>query len=353
MKVIVTGSTGLIGSEAVQEFCEQGHRVVGIDNNMRQLFFGADGNTDWMRSRLTEKYRHYRHLSVDVQNFSELQDVFRNESPDVVIHCAAQPSHDLAARIPHLDFAVNATGTLNVLECLRTLCPEAVMIHMSTNKVYGDAPNRLELVESEMRFDFVGPAYSDGIDETFSIDQSLHSLFGCSKLAADVLAQEYGRNFGLKIGVFRGGCLTGPSHSGVALHGFLSYIVKCAVSRKKYTIHGYKGKQVRDQIHSRDVVRAFIEFIANPRCGEVYNLGGGKPNSASILEVISIIEDATGNYLDYEISDENRVGDHICYYTNLRKFQEHFNSWNISVNLQMIIEEMVDAASRSQSEMKK
>lgn len=341
MHVLVTGSSGLIGSEAVVHFDEQGHDVVGIDNNMRRVFFGPQGDTTWNRDRLVATTRHFQHLDLDIRDRQGIFELFRKRPFDLIIHCAAQPSHDKAAQIPVLDFEVNALGTLNLLEATRLYCPEAVFIHMSTNKVYGDAPNELPLVELETRFDYARPEDYRGISETCRIDQTLHSLFGASKTASDLMAQEYGRYFGLKVGIFRGGCLTGPSHSGVELHGFLSYLVRVAVTDGHYTIFGYKGKQVRDQIHSYDVIRAFEAFAANPRPGEVYNLGGGRQNSASVVECIALVESRLGQAVNWTYSEHNRRGDHICYISDMSKFAKHFPEWNVSRQLEEILDELI------------
>jgi len=342
MRVIVTGAGGLIGSEAVR-FFHKSSLVWGIDNDMRSVFFGPQGSVKSTIEDL-QKLDGYVHLWSDISDEDQISSIFKKIRPDIIIHCAAQPSHDKAASIPLLDFNVNAFGTLNLLEATRKYCrDDAVFIHMSTNKVYGDGPNYLNLVESDLRYDFLDSEHREGISENFSIDQCLHSVFGASKVSADIMAQEYGKYFGMNVGIFRGGCLTGPQHAGVELHGFLSYIVKCAVSSKPYVINGYKGKQVRDQIHSSDVIAAFNCFIENPHQGEVYNIGGGKENSASILEVIDSIEDITGHRLLYDISEVNRVGDHICYYTDLSKFKRHYPSWNITRSLRGIIEEIVES----------
>ena len=340
MRVLVTGAGGLIGSEAVRYFLKK-YPVWGIDNDMRSTFFGKSGSVRHIIDNLSS-LEGYTHFNSDITSQEQMEEIFKNVKPDVIIHCAAQPSHDKAADIPILDFNVNAFGTLNLLECTRKYCnSDVTFIHMSTNKVYGDGPNRLELIESDMRYDFKSTVFYQGIDEYFSIDNCLHSLFGASKLSADITAQEYGRYFGMNVGIFRGGCLTGPQHSGVELHGFLSYIVKCAVLNKQYTVFGYKGKQVRDQIHSNDVIKAFDKFIENPKKGEVYNMGGGRENSASVLEVIQLLKDDHDISLDYDISDSNRVGDHICYYTNLFKFKRHFPEWDVTKNLNEIIDEVV------------
>src|SRR5216117_2234563 len=339
--LLVTGSSGLIGSEAVQTFDRLGWRVVGVDNNMRRRFFGEAGDTTWNLARLRTETRHFEHHDLDIRNREAIADLFRGTRFDLVIHCAAQPSHDLAAKMPFDDFEVNALGTLNLLEATRQHSPEAVFILMSTNKVYGDAPNELPLRELPLRYDYARPEDWHGIDERCRIDQTLHSLFGASKASADLVAQEYGRYFGMAVGVFRGGCLTGPSHSGVELHGFLSYLVKVGLHGEMYTIYGYKGKQVRDNIHSYDVVRAIEEFAANPRPGEVYNLGGGRANSISMLEAIERIEQMIGRKLDWRYLDEARKGDHICYISNLAKFQNHYPNWKITRGLDSIFEEII------------
>lgn len=343
MKVLVTGSNGLIGSEAVLYFDQQGHDVYGIDNNMRRVFFGEAGNTLWNLQRLKQTTHSFTHRDIDICDRERVNTFFKEHRFDRIIHCAAQPSHDRAAAFPLLDFDVNAGGTINLLEATRQHSPEAIFIHMSTNKVYGDAPNELPLVEHELRYDFAGEEHWAGINEQCRIDQSLHSLFGASKTAADIIAQEYGRYFGMKVGIFRGGCLTGPSHSGVELHGFLSYLVKIAVHGLPYTIYGYKGKQVRDQIHSYDVIRAFEAFAENPRPGEPYNLGGGRENSVSILEAFAMIEALTGRKIEYQYEDRPRRGDHICYISDLSKFKSHYPSWSITRSLSDIISEMVTA----------
>jgi CDP-paratose 2-epimerase len=343
MRILVTGSSGLIGSEAVLYFDARGDEVTGIDNNLRQEFFGPAGDTRWNLDRLRRSTHNFTHRDLDIRNREAMLSLFSQSRFDCIIHCAAQPSHDKAREIPLIDFDVNAGGTLNLLEMTRQFCPDAVFIHMSTNKVYGDAPNELPLVELETRYDYSDPGNYEGIDESCRIDQCLHSLFGASKAAADILAQEYGRYFGMKVGVFRGGCLTGPAHSGVELHGFLSYLVKVAISGGTYSIYGYKGKQVRDQIHSYDVIRAFEEFLKNPRPGEVYNIGGGRQNSASVLESIAIIESLTGKPMQWRYVEENRIGDHICYISDLRKLRTHFPGWSITKSLSDICGELVEA----------
>ena len=341
MKTLVTGSSGLIGSEAVAHYDRAGHRVFGVDNNLRREFFGPAGDTLWNLERLTQSCRNFTHLDLDIRDRQRVLELFRSEKFDLIIHCAAQPSHDKAKEIPFVDFDVNAVGTLNLLEACRQANPSAVFIFMSTNKVYGDAPNELLLQELTTRWDYARPEDFNGIREDCRIDRTLHSLFGASKAAADVVAQEYGRYFGLNVGVFRGGCLTGEHHSGVQLHGFLSYLVKVAKSDEIYSIFGYKGKQVRDQIHSADVIAAFDAFANSPRPGEVYNLGGGRANSASILECIAKIQELTGRKLATRYVDEARKGDHICYISDLTKFRAHFPNWTLTWSLDKIIERMV------------
>jgi CDP-paratose 2-epimerase len=340
VKILVTGSSGLIGSEAVAHFDEQGHHVVGVDNNMRRLFFGAAGDTLWNLERLKRTTKRFTHAELDIRDRTGIEELFRAHKFELIVHCAAQPSHDKARDIPLLDFEVNALGTMNLLEATRQHCPEAVFVFFSTNKVYGDAPNEIPMKELATRWDYAQPEAFDGITEQCRIDQTLHSLFGASKAAADLAAQEYGRYFGMKVGVFRGGCLTGPSHSGVELHGFLSYLVKMGVTGGKYSVFGYKGKQVRDNIHSHDVVRAIEEFAANPRPGEVYNLGGGRENSISMIEAIGKIEALTGRKLEWSYVDQARKGDHICYISNLGKFKSHYPHWKITLGIDAILEEM-------------
>jgi CDP-paratose 2-epimerase len=345
--ILVTGSSGLIGSEAVEYFDRQGHKVLGIDNNMRRVFFGAPGDTLWNLERLKNATRRFTPIALDIRDREGVMALFRENQFDLIIHCAAQPSHDKAADIAILDFEVNAMGTVNLLEATRQHRREAAFIFMSTNKVYGDAPNEAPLCETSTRFDYSDPAHFDGIDETCRIDRTMHSLFGASKTAADIYAQEYGRYFGMPVGIFRGGCLTGPSHSGVELHGFLSYLLKVALSGKTYTVFGYKGKQVRDNIHSFDVVRAFEEFARNPRPGEVYNLGGGRANSISMLEAISQIEALTGRKINWTYSEQARKGDHICYISNLTKLKSHYPGWSVTRSLDSILKEMATAESES------
>ncbi len=347
MKILVTGSSGLIGSEAVGHFDAQGHEVFGVDNNMRRVFFGPAGDTLWNLERLKAGTKRFQHTSLDIRDRAALEELFSSRRFDLIVHCAAQPSHDKAREIPLIDFEVNALGTINLLEATRQHCPEAVFVFLSTNKVYGDAPNEIPMKELETRYDYARPEDYAGVDETCRIDRTLHSLFGASKAAADLMAQEYGRYFKMNVGVFRGGCLTGPSHSGVELHGFLSYLVKVTLSGRSYSVYGYKGKQVRDNIHSYDVVRAIEEFTAKPRPGEVYNLGGGRENSISMLEAIARIEQLAGRKLDWRYVEEARRGDHICYISNMAKFKAHYPNWKITRSLDAILEEMV-ASQRGQ-----
>lgn len=342
-KILVTGSSGLIGSEVCTFFAEKGFTVHGIDNNQRAVFFGPQGDTRWNQRRLAETIKDFHHHEMDIRDRAGILDLVRELKPNLIVHTAAQPSHDRAAAIPFDDFDTNAVGTLNLLEAARRACPDSPFIHLSTNKVYGDAPNRIKLVELETRWDYADPEYANGIPETFPIDQSTHSLFGASKVAADILVQEYGRYFQMPTCCLRGGCLTGPNHAGVELHGFLSYLVKCNIEGREYKIFGYKGKQVRDNIHSLDVARFMYEFYSAPRCGEVYNLGGGKANSCSILEAFKLTEKFTGQPMKYTYVEQNRVGDHICYYSDLRKIRAHYPKWDITKSLEETIREIVDA----------
>ena len=342
--VLVTGSSGLIGSEVCHYFAtELGFMVHGIDNNQRAVFFGPQGDTRWNQDRLQRELKAFEHHELDIRDRAGVRALLAALKPSAIVHTAAQPSHDRAAAIPFDDFDTNAVGTLNLLEAARQECPEAPFIHMSTNKVYGDAPNLIPLRELETRWDYADPTYAHGIPESFSIDQSKHSLFGASKVAADVMVQEYGRYFNMPTCCLRGGCLTGPNHTGVELHGFLSYLVKCNLEGRHYTVFGYKGKQVRDNIHSLDVARFMAAFLAAPRCGEVYNLGGGKDNSCSILEAFAITERFTGKAQQYTYSEQNRAGDHICYYSDLRKMRAHYPSWDITKSLTTTIQEIVEA----------
>ena len=344
MQVLVTGSSGLIGSELVTYFDARAERVVGVDNNMRADFFGPDGDTSWNLGRLREATRRFTHHAADVRDRGALARLFQAEGPfDLVIHCAAQPSHDLAASRPFDDFDVNAVGTMNLLEVTRLHSPEAVFVLLSTNKVYGDAPNELPLVELERRWEYARPEDYEGVRESMRIDQSKHSVFGASKVAADVMTQEYGRYFGLRTHCLRGGCLTGPNHAGVELHGFLSHLVKVQLSGRTYRVFGYKGKQVRDNIHSYDVARAVDAIYQRPRAGEVYNLGGGRANSCSIIEAFARVEALTGRAMRHEYVPEHRAGDHICYISDLARFKAHFPGWELTKSLDDIFAEIVAA----------
>lgn len=342
--VIVTGSAGLIGAETVRFFSDKGLEVVGIDNNMRQYFFGREGGTAWSRDQLIRTIPSYSHQDIDIRDHDALAALFQRYGSRIaaIIHTAAQPSHDWAAREPITDFTVNANGTLNLLEMTRQHCPEAVFIFTSTNKVYGDTPNRLPLIEQEKRWELMDshPFCVHGIDESMSIDETLHSLFGASKVAADILVQEYGRYFGMKTASFRAGCLTGPGHSGAELHGFLAYLVKCVITGQHYTVFGYKGKQVRDNIHSYDLVQAFWAFFLQPRTAEVYNMGGGRYSNCSMLEAIDISERVVGRPLNWSYNETNRIGDHIWWISDIRKFQTHFPNWKLTYNVENIITEI-------------
>ena len=344
---IITGSAGLIGSEAAKHFARQGMDVVGVDNDMRSRFFGKEASTSWQRERLQQELGpRYTHVSADIRDDDAIDGLFARYGQDVklVVHTAAQPSHDWAAREPKTDFSVNAQGTLNMLEATRQFAPHAVFIFTSTNKVYGDTPNRLPLVELATRWEIdPGHRYEPGIDETMSIDQTLHSLFGASKVAADVLVQEYGRYFGMQTACFRGGCLTGPNHSGTQLHGFLAYLVKCVATGTPYRVFGYNGKQVRDNIHSNDLIRAFDCFFRNPRVGEVYNIGGGRKSNCSMLEAIDISERIADRRLNWTYVDENRTGDHIWWVSDLAKFRGHYPEWDITYEVPEICREIYEA----------
>lgn len=340
---VVTGSSGLIGSEAVRFFAQKGYQVVGIDNDLRRYFFGQGASTSWNADELKKTVKHFVHQNLDIRDFAGLEKIFSeyNSSIHAVIHTAAQPSHDWAAKEPLTDFTVNANGTLNLLELTRKYSAKAVFIFTSTNKVYGDLPNNLPLIEKETRYELPeNHPFFQGIDETMSIDQSKHSLFGASKAAADILVQEYGRYFGMNTVCFRGGCLTGPNHSGAMLHGFLAYLVKCCVMEEEYTIFGYKGKQVRDNIHSADLISAFDHFIQNPRSGEVYNIGGGRQNNCSMLEAIHLCEKISGKKMKIKYSDQNRIGDHIWYVSGLKKFENHYPGWRQKYSLEETVREM-------------
>lgn len=345
-KIFITGSSGLIGSEVASYFCQAGWEVHGLDNNMRADFFGPNGDTRWNQARLQEQHASFHHHECDLRDRAALLELVKTLRPDATVHCAAQPSHDLAASRPFDDFDTNAVGTVNLLESLRRSSPEAPFVHMSTNKVYGDAPNHIPLVELETRWEYADRDYVNGIPETFRIDQSKHSVFGASKVAADVMVQEYGRYFGMPTCCLRGGCLTGPNHSGVELHGFLSYLIRCNLEGRLYRIFGYKGKQVRDNIHSFDVASFIGAFIADPGVGKVYNLGGGKQNSISILEAFQMIEGISGRKMISEYVPENRSGDHICYYSDLSKMRSDYPSWNLTKSLSDTFVEIYEAWGR-------
>jgi CDP-paratose 2-epimerase len=341
---VVTGSSGLIGSEMVTTLDGRGWAVHGVDNNMRMDFFGPDGDTSANLERLVEATERFTHNAVDVRDRAGIARLVAEVKPDLVVHCAAQPSHDLAARRPFDDFDVNAVGTLNLLEAARESCPESPFVFLSTNKVYGDAPNEVELVELETRYDYADPALREGIDETCRIDTTLHSLFGASKAAADLLVQEYGRYFGMPTVCFRGGCLTGTSHASAELHGFLAYLARCVREGRTYRIYGYKGKQVRDNIHAADVCAAALAFADAPRAGAVYNIGGGRANSVSILEAIARLEELTGRKLAVEYVDEARRGDHICYISDLRRLKSDYPGWEVTVPLEEILADLAGPA---------
>jgi CDP-paratose 2-epimerase len=340
--ILVTGSSGLIGSEICVTFAGLGYTVHGIDNNQRAVFFGPAGDTRWNQRRLSREIPGFVHHELDMRDRPGVIDLVARLRPGVIVHTAAQPSHDRAADIPFDDFDTNAVGTLNLLQAARLACPESPFVHMSTNKVYGDRPNTIPLRELETRWDYDDPNHVHGIDESFSIDQSKHSIFGASKVAADVMVQEYGRYFGMPTCCLRGGCLTGPNHSGVELHGFLSYLVRCNLEEKPYTIFGYKGKQVRDNIHAHDVAMFIKRFVDAPRAAEVYNIGGGRDNSCSILEAFAIAEKLTGKKQIYSYKDQPRVGDHICYYSDLRKMKRDYPGWDITVSLEETIRQIVE-----------
>ena len=347
----MTGSSGLIGSETAAFLDGEGWRVHGVDNNLRKDFFGAHGDTTANLVRLRRETRRFEHHGLDIRDRAAVLELIDEVRPALIVHCAAQPSHDLAARRPFDDFEVNATGTLNLLEGARRSCPESPFVFLSTNKVYGDAPNELPLVELATRYDYADPAQSAGIDETCRVDASMHSLFGASKLAADVLVQEYGRYFGMPTVCFRGGCLTGPNHAGAELHGFLAYLGRAVAEGLRYSIYGYKGKQVRDNLHAYDVSRAILAFAERPGSGAVYNLGGGRDNSVSVLEAIERFEDLLGRRLEAEYVEEARAGDHIVYISDLRRFRTDYPEWEVTVSLEQIFAELADvhAASRVRS----
>jgi CDP-paratose 2-epimerase len=339
--ILVTGSSGLIGSEACLHFARKGFAIHGVDNNLREVFFGPEGDNRINQRRLVREIAAFVHHELDVRERRSVLQLVEQLRPSAIIHCAAQPSHDRSAAIPFDDFDINGGGTMNFLEAARRFSPEAPFMYLSTNKVYGDRPNRIGVIESELRWDFADPLFQEGIDESFPIDQCVHSLFGASKLAADIFVQEYGRRFDMPTCCLRCGCLTGPSHAGVELHGFLSYLIRCNVEGREYKVYGYKGKQVRDNIHAKDVAHFMWEFFAHPRVAEVYNLGGGKENSCSILEAFEVAEEVSGRKQSYVVLDANRVGDHICYYSNLKKVREHYPNWRITVSLRKIVEEIV------------
>lgn len=340
-KLLVTGSGGLIGSEVVEALQDNYDEVYGIDNNQRKVFFGENGDTTKRQNSLIQNIKKYKFINIDIRERTKILELIKEIKPNAIVHCAAQPSHDLAASIPFEDFDTNAVGTLNLLEATRLYTTETPFVYLSTNKVYGDLPNLIALNELNTRYDFADPHYSDGISESFSIDQSKHSLFGASKVAADIMVQEYGRYFGMYTCCLRGGCLTGPNHSGVELHGFLNYLVKANLEGKRYTIFGYKGKQVRDNIHARDVANFVRHFLDSPRISEVYNIGGGKSNSISIIEAIAMIESISGIKMNLDYSETARIGDHICYYSDLKKIGAHYPEWKITTNLENTIDEII------------
>lgn len=347
--LLVTGSSGLIGSEVCTWFSGAGWQIHGVDNNQRAEFFGPEGDTRWNQERLVSTLASFEHHEVDIRSRDAVLALLKQVRPDAIVHTAAQPSHDRAAAIPFDDFDTNAVGTMNLLEATRQACPESPFVHMSTNKVYGDRPNTIPMTELETRWDYADDRYANGIPETLSIDQSTHSLFGASKVAADVMVQEYGRYFDMPTCCLRGGCLTGPNHSGVELHGFLSFLVKCNLEERHYRVFGYQGKQVRDNIHSEDVARFIARFIDAPRCAEVYNIGGGKENSCSILEAFAITSEVTGRPQDYSYEEQHRKGDHICYYSDLSKMKDHYPGWEITISLRETIQHIAAAHVEAQS----
>jgi len=341
---LITGSAGLVGSEAVKFFCDKGFDVVGIDNNLRKFFFGKDGSTSWVKKKLKRDYKNFYNYNTDIRNFNSLEKIFRKYSKKIslIIHCAAQPSHDYGKNYPTIDFNVNATGTLNLLELTKKFCPESCFIFMSTNKVYGDNPNNLELYETKSRFELKKKnKYYKGINEGFSIDNCIHSFFGVSKTYADLIVQEYGRNVGLKTVSFRGGCITGPNHSGAKLHGFLSYLIKSCILEKKYTLIGYNGKQVRDNLHSNDLINCFWEYYKKPSRGEIYNIGGGRYSNCSILEALNLVEQKCNIKIKKKIIKSPRMGDHIWYISDTAKFRSHYPKWKQKYNTEKIIEELI------------
>ena len=339
---LVTGSSGLIGSEVCEYLAARGSEVHGIDNNQREVFFGPAADTRWNQRRLERTIRNFRHHPIDVRDRSAIADIVQTLRPALIVHAAAQPSHDRAAAIPFDDFETNALGTLNLLEAARASCPESPFVFMSTNKVYGDRPNTIAIDERPTRWEYRDPAFEHGIAETFSVDQSTHSPFGASKLGADVLVQEYGRYFGMPTCCLRAGCVTGPNHAGVELHGFLSYLVRCNLEGREYRVFGYKGKQVRDNIHARDVAAFIDAFWQSPRVGQVYNIGGGRPNSCSIVEAFELVSSLTGRPQISTYVDEARRGDHICYFSDLRKMKTHYAGWEVTTSLEQTVREIVD-----------
>ncbi|GHT15993.1 NAD-dependent epimerase [Bacteroidia bacterium] len=341
--LLVTGSSGLIGSEVCVHFANLGWKIHGIDNNQRAVFFGAAGDTRWNQHRLEKTIKDYTHHELDIRDRENVLKIIPEIKPDAIMHTAAQPSHDKAAAIPFDDFDTNAVGTFNLLEATRRYSTQIPFVHMSTNKVYGDAPNEIPLIELPTRWDYADEKYKNGIPETFRIDQTKHSLFGASKVSGDISVQEYGRYFNMPTAILRGGCLTGPNHTGVELHGFLSYLVKCNLEQKEYTVFGYKGKQVRDNIHSYDVARFIEEFIAAPRIAEVYNIGGGKNNTCSVLEAFDMISAISGIPMKWNYQEENRIGDHICYYSDLSKMRNHYPKWDITKSLTDTFKEIYQA----------
>ena len=343
--VVITGSTGLVGSEAVNFFCDKGFDVLGIDNNLRKFFFGPDGSTSWVKKNLLKRNKKFKNFNIDIRNFQVIEKIFKKYKKNIslIIHCAAQPSHDYGKRNPILDFNVNATGTLNLLELTKLYCPNSPFIFMSTNKVYGDNPNKLSIIEKKTRWELSKKnKFYRGIDENFSIDHCTHSFFGVSKTYADLIVQEYGKNVGLQTVCFRAGCITGPNHSGAKLHGFLSYLVKASLAKKKYSLIGYKGKQVRDNLHSYDLVNCFWEFFKKPKRGEVYNIGGGRFSNCSILEALDLVETMTNISIKRNIIRSPRIGDHIWYISNLSKFKNHYPNWKQKYNTKKIIEELIE-----------
>ena len=343
--VLITGSSGLVGSESVNFFSKKGFDVVGIDNNLRKFFFGNGASTNQIKNDLIKRNKKFKNYSIDIRNYNGLEKIYKKYKKNIslIIHCAAQPSHDYGKNFPMLDFNVNATGTLNLLELTKKYCPSAPFIFMSTNKVYGDNPNKLKIIEKQKRWELKKrDKYYKGIDEKFSIDNCTHSFFGVSKAYADLIVQEYGKNVGLKTVCFRGGCLTGPNHNGAKLHGFLSYLVKISMSKKKYSLIGYKGKQVRDNLHSHDLVNSFWEFFKKPTSGEVYNMGGGRYSNCSIIEALDLVENITNISIKRNILKKPRVGDHIWYISNLSKFKKHYPSWKQKYNTKKIIEELIN-----------